>query len=122
MAELIRQDFLLPTLRFSMQFVNGIPTVLIRAYHGREELTAEEIAAAEIGISERLSVRAYRNVEFNLPGEVISRLDRVLAVRQEGAAVAANRPFGRISGCGALGAAAGRGHGRTYSAHPQFPH
>ena len=85
MAMILREDYRLPTLRFSMEFVNREPFVRIRAYHGREELTGESIPAAEIGISERLSVDSYRSVQFDLPQEVIGRLDSELRpVRQGG--------------------------------------
>src|SRR5450759_4380353 len=85
MAKIIREDYRLPALHFSMEFVNREPFVRIRAYHGREELTGESIPAAEIGISERLSVDSYRSVQFDLPQEVIGRLDSELwPVRQGG--------------------------------------
>jgi hypothetical protein len=81
MAELIRQEYRLPALRFSMQFVRREPFVLIRAHHGREELTAVSIPAAEVGIGERLSVRAYRGVQFRLPRQAIQRLADALSGR-----------------------------------------
>ena len=81
MAELIRQEYRLPALRFSMQFVKREPFIQIRAYHGREELAVESIPAAEVGIRERLSVRAYRGVQFRLPRQVIQRLADALSGR-----------------------------------------
>ena len=78
MAEIIREDYHLPALRLSLQFVNREPMVLIRAYHGRRALAEEEIPADQIGIGERLSVGNYQKVKFNLPNEIIARLDQVL--------------------------------------------
>lgn len=75
MVDHVREDYRLPTLRFSMEFVNREPFVRIRAYHGRKELAGKSISAAEIGISERLSVDSYRSVQFHLPQEVIGRLN-----------------------------------------------
>ena len=119
--EIIRQDYRLPALRFSMEFVNREPFVRIRAYHGREELAGESIPAAEIGISERLSVDAYRDVQFNLPQEVIKRLDDVLRpVRQGGPVMAADRPLGWLPRGSALGAAVGPGDAGALLADSQF--
>lgn len=81
MAELIRQEYRLPALRFSMQFMRREPFVRIGAYLGREELAIESIPAAEVGIGERLSVRAYRGVQFRLPPEAIQRLADALSGR-----------------------------------------
>jgi hypothetical protein len=74
MAEQIRQEYRLPALHFSMQFVKREPFVRIQAHHGREELVVESIPAAEVGIEKRLSIEAYRNVQFRLPRQAIQRL------------------------------------------------
>jgi hypothetical protein len=81
MAEIIRQEYRLPALRFSFQFVNRKPFVQIRAHHGRDELAVESVPAAEIGISERLSVPAYRGVQFRLPQQVVQKLANALSGR-----------------------------------------
>jgi hypothetical protein len=79
MADVIRQEYRLPALRFSMQFVRREPFVRIGAYFGKEELAVKSISAAEVGIGKRLSVQAYRGVEFRLPPEVIRRLATALS-------------------------------------------
>ena len=81
MAEIIRQEYRLPALRFSFQFVNRKPFVQIRAHHGRDELAVESVPAAEVGISERLSVPAYRGVQFSLPQQVVQKLANALSGR-----------------------------------------
>ncbi|MEW6369258.1 MAG: hypothetical protein AB1714_31950 [Acidobacteriota bacterium] len=81
MAELIRQEYRLPAVRFSMQFVGREPVVQIRAYHGQEELDVVPVPAADVGIRERLSVRAYRSAQFQLPRPAIERLAGALSGR-----------------------------------------
>ena len=83
MAETIRGAYQLPSLRISMEFKNREPYVLIRAFHGPDELASVSIPAKEVGISKRLSVRSYRYSKFNLPGQAIQPLDEALtSVRQ----------------------------------------
>jgi hypothetical protein len=81
MADVLREKYELSALRFSMQFEKSEPFVQIRAYHGREELAVQSIPAAEVGIGERLSVRAYRGAQFRLPQQVIQRLAGALPGR-----------------------------------------
>lgn len=79
MAEQIRHEYRLPALRFSMQFVKREPLVQIRAYLGREALAVESVPAAEIGITERLSVGAYRDAAFRLPRPTVRKLAAALS-------------------------------------------
>ncbi len=83
MAGTIRDEYRLPALRFSMQFVKREPFVQIRAYYGRDKLEEVSVPAAEIGINERLSVRAYQNVEFRLPRHHIQKLADALSGRTD---------------------------------------
>ena len=74
MAMLIRNSYRLPTVRISIRPSRSGRQVRFQCYDGGQELMSREILADTLGIREELQVRAYHDVEFNIPADLLAAI------------------------------------------------
>jgi len=78
MAQQLRNQYGLPTVRISLRPSRSESKVRLQYYAGKHELGSFDFPISAFGIVGELSVRAYREATLHLPDDVASTLSAVM--------------------------------------------